>query len=86
MSRITYLEDSLHADVEGKLKDEIVAHLERAEAGLRAQLRTPRTSVEFAAIERCIAASAAARAVIEVVWERYSGSATSCTTSAHSRN
>ena len=67
MARITYLEDTLYADVDGTVRDAFVRKLVLAEAGLSARLRRPVTATEFLAIERALAAVLATREVIERV-------------------
>lgn len=73
MARITYLEDTLYADVDGTVRDAFVRKLVLAEAGLSARLRRPVTATEFLAIERALAAVLATREVIERVSGRYHG-------------
>ncbi|MCU1748808.1 EscE/YscE/SsaE family type III secretion system needle protein co-chaperone [Pseudomonas sp. 6D_7.1_Bac1] len=71
MARITYLEDALHADTQGRLRDNSLNKLRQAEQQLREQLRLPQAPAQYQALEQCASACASAAEVIETLWCRY---------------
>ncbi len=76
MTRITGLEDALHQDREGALRDRYLRQLEEYEREMRAQLRVPQTPERYAALLRIVQATSSAQRVIEKLWRRYDGGGT----------
>lgn len=71
MARITYLEDALSADIQGRLRQHLLDILRQAEHRVRGQLRQPQPAARFQALEQCANACANAAYVIEILWGRY---------------
>ncbi len=71
MTRITYLEDALHADTLGTLHYHLLEQLQQAEQHLCEQLRLPQSPAQFRALQQCANACVSAIAVIEALWGRY---------------
>lgn len=71
MTRITELEDALHADTQGVLRDQWLAQLTLAQQQLNEQLRLPQPPEAFKALEHCLAACISGQSTIEVLWQRY---------------
>ncbi|MBV4465826.1 EscE/YscE/SsaE family type III secretion system needle protein co-chaperone [Pseudomonas sp. SWRI79] len=71
MARITYLEDALHADTQGTLRDSSLNKLRQAEQQLREQLRLPQAPARYQVLEQCASACVSAAEVIEKLWYRY---------------
>jgi type III secretion system YseE family protein len=75
MNRLTHLEDALHADVSGVLRDQWLDHLTITQQQLSEQLRLPQPPDAFKALEQCLEACLSARGTIELLWQRYHFSA-----------
>lgn len=75
MTRITHLEDALHADVQGVLRDQLLASLVHTQQRLSAQLHLPQPPEAFRALGQCLEACLSAGETIEVLWRRYHCSA-----------
>ncbi|CAI8742666.1 secretion system chaperone SsaE [Pseudomonas chlororaphis] len=75
MTRITHLEDALHADTQGVMRDQLLDQLTHTQQRLSEQLRLPQSPESFRALGQCLEACVSARGTIEVLWQRYHFSA-----------
>ncbi|MBB6155199.1 type III secretion system YseE family protein [Pseudomonas sp. JAI115] len=71
MSRLTDLEDALHADTHGVRRDQWLHQLGQAQARLTRQLRVPQSPSSYQALEQCLAACQAGAETVNVLWQRY---------------